>query len=172
MAPGDSEATARKQPVQPQLKAGPRRAEFDKKKLDKFLELKPERPLIFWDEGSRHGLHVLVTPGRLQATVTLRVCYYLKGEKGKPRYKTLGRWPDGDYEHDGQVYLCSDIDGMRLVAQLIRRSAEKGTDPRRELPSNAFGKIVKNFIEMHTKKNRTWKETQRIFDTYVLPQWC
>lgn len=30
---------------------------------------------------------------------------------------------------------------------------------------------MRNFIELHAKKNRRWKETERIFNTYVLPEW-
>jgi integrase len=38
--------------------------------------------------------------------------------------------------------------------------------------STAFGEIVKTFIDQYAKpKNRRWWETERIFNTYVLPQW-
>jgi integrase len=37
--------------------------------------------------------------------------------------------------------------------------------------SNVFEDVVKDFIELHAKKNQTWPETQRVFDRYVLPQW-
>ena len=174
MAPGNREGTAREQPFQPQLKAGPRRAKFNKKQqLAKLLDSKPDRPLIVWDEGG-YGLHVLVKPGRAdrQAKVILRVCYYLKGELGKPRYKVLGHWPDGKYEHEGSTYLCSDIKSIRLVAGLIRKNAEEGNDPRRDLPSNAFGNVASDFIQQYAKKKtRTWWESERILNTYVLSEW-
>jgi len=61
---------------------------------------------------------------------------------------------------------------MRRAASDIRnRAKDQGIDPRRPLASNVVEDVVQDFIELHAKKNRTWTETQRIFDRYVLPQW-
>jgi hypothetical protein len=49
------------------------------------------------------------------------------------------------------------------------RAKDQAIDPRCSLASNLFEDVVKNFIDVHAKKNLA--ETQRIFDRYVLPQW-
>ena len=61
---------------------------------------------------------------------------------------------------------------MRAATSDIRNHAKtQGIDPRRPLGSNVFEDVVKDFIELKAKKTKTWRETQRIFDRYVLPEW-
>ena len=62
---------------------------------------------------------------------------------------------------------------MRTLAGLIRKAAkDDDVDPNRPPLSTRFGDVVKNFIELYAKpKNRRWWETERIFETYVLPRW-
>lgn len=133
--------------------------------------------LTIWDR-KQAGLCLLVstTPARKTATVTLRVAFYLPSKPGTPRYMALGRYPDGEYRYkkDGKAYAakCSDLDAVRDAASHIRGNAKHGIDPRRPAVSGDFKSVVKNYIEMHAKeKNRTWQETERIFNRYVLPEW-
>jgi hypothetical protein len=120
-----------------------------------------------------------VSPGAKggSATVTFRVLFYLKHSPGKAQYVKLGRYPVEQYTYWDErgepiVAPCSDIDAMRRAASRIRtRAKDQGIDPRRPPISNAFEDVVKDFMELHAKKNRSWPETQRTFDRYVLPQW-
>jgi hypothetical protein len=136
---------------------------FTKASLDKLRQSRPDRQLLKWD--TKEGrLSLLVSPGpahKEQATLTFRVVYYLPSQPGKPRYFKIGRYPDE----------CPDIDAVRNEAAQIRIDAKKGIDPKRPALSSAFAKVVEDFIELHAKKNRTWWETERIFNTYVLPHW-
>jgi hypothetical protein len=140
-----------------------KRLGFTKSALDKLLRARPHRQYSIWDahkDGSR--LCVLVSRGakhKRQATVTFRVVYYLKTEPGAPHYIKIGRYPD------------IDIDTARARARRIRIDTENGLDPRRPSASGGFAKIVEVFMEDHAKYNRSRKETQRIFDRYVLPEW-
>jgi hypothetical protein len=149
--------------------------------LNAELGKRPDGQRVVWDS-KQSGLCVLVSPGPKggrQATVTFRVAFYLRGQPGKPQYVKLGRYPDEQYTYPYRdvrgepiVVKCSDIDAMRRAASDIRnRARDQGIDPRRPVASNVFEDVVKDFIELHAKKNRTWKETQRVLDRYVLPKW-
>jgi integrase len=71
-----------------------------------------------------------------------------------------------------QEFSCSNLEKVRDRAAIIRANAKDGIDPRREVPSGSFGGVVTNFLDQHARKNnRTWKETERIFRIYVLPEW-
>jgi hypothetical protein len=91
----------------------------------------------------------------------------------------LGRYPHDQYvypykDQRGEpiIVKCSDIEAMRSATSDIRNRAKtQGIDPRRPIASNVFEDVVKDFIELKAKKTKTWQETQRIFDRYVLPQW-
>jgi hypothetical protein len=141
------------------------RLKFTKPQLDKLLAKKPEKQLTVWDAEAR-GLCVLVSPGRPsepKATVTFRVCYYLPDAPGRPVYKKLGRYTGN----------AAEIKAARLDAGGVRKAASEGKNPRRpKLADKPFEKVVDDFIEDHAKrKNRTWEETRRIFDRYVIPEW-
>jgi hypothetical protein len=102
----------------------------------------------------------LVRPTKIRprsASASATICH----RRGKPRYYKIGRYPDE----------CPDIDKVRDEAAQIHINAKNGIDPKRPILSNAFAKVVEDFIDRHAKKNRSWKETQRLFNTYVLPQW-
>jgi hypothetical protein len=137
---------------------------FTKASLDKLRQSRPDRQLLKWDTKEAR-LCVLVSPGpahKERATLTFRVVYYLPSQPGKPRYYKIGRYPDE----------CPNIDVVRNEAAQIRINTKKGIDPKRPALSSAFDRVVEDFIELHAKKNtRSWQETQRIFNTYILPQW-
>ena len=153
---------------------------FTKAKLDELLRTRPHRQSMIWDTEEK-GLAVLISRGpkhKRQATVTFRVAYYLPSRPGKPLYLKIGRYPDGTYTYPYKrdaglpgVIKCADIDAVRKVAGNIRERAESGLDPKRLVAPDGFAAVVEDFIELYAKKNRSWKETQRIFNTYVLPEW-
>jgi len=162
-------------------RAAPNRLKLTVARLNELLRTRPHQQKTIWD-GGEHGLCVLVSRGpkhARQGTVTFRVCFYLKGQPGKPQYLKIGRYPDGKYTYPYKdekgkdiVIDCSNIDDVRDAARNIRTRAKRGIDPRRQLASDVFEDVVKNFIDLHAKKNnRSWRETQRIFDRYVLPEW-
>ena len=134
-----------------------------KERLDALRRRRPNRQYTIWDR-EQTGLCVLVSPGppqRQEATLTFRVVYYLPSHPGQPRYLALGRYPD----------KYRDLKDVRRLASTIRNQAEEGIDPKRPAVATAFAAVASNFIELYAKKNRTWKETQRLLHTYVLPQW-
>jgi hypothetical protein len=156
------------------------REAFTPRMLNSLRSVRAQRQEIHWD-GKEIGLCVLRSPGpkdKGQSTLTFRVAYYLPSQPGKPQYVKLGRYPDGEYvypykDEKGQDLkaTCSDIKAIRNAARDIRNRAEHGIDPKRPVASGLFEDVVKNFLALHAKKNRTFKETERIFSTYVLPEW-
>jgi hypothetical protein len=136
---------------------------------------------VIWDT-VQDGLCVLISRGpkeKRQATVTFRVCFYLRSLPGKPQYIKLGRYPDDTYVYPYKddrgrniVINCSDIAAVRRAASDIRnRAATLGIDPRRPIASDVFEDVVKEFLEHAKTKNLSYDETERIFKRYVLPEW-
>jgi hypothetical protein len=157
--------------------AAPNKQTLTKRTLDSKQKVRPRRQETIWDE-KQPGLCALISRGpedKRGATISLRVCYYLKSKPGKPQYLKLGRYPDGEYrykENDKEhVISCGNLDAVRDRVAVIRANAKNGIDPRREVPSGSFAIVVENFLDLHAKKKRSWKETDRIFRTYVLPEW-
>src|SRR5262249_48790539 len=80
-------------------RTAPNRVLFTRARLDALLETRPHRQQVILDT-KQGGLCVLVSRGpkhKRQATVTFRVCYYLRGNSGKPQYVKIGRYPDDNY---------------------------------------------------------------------------
>jgi hypothetical protein len=141
----------------------PEPMQFTPNSLNKLRAKKPEKQLTIWDT-KQTGLCVLVSPGRdpKSATVTFRVAYYLKEAPGRPIYQKLGRYSG----------KADEIKQARSDAARIRDDAAKGHNPKRpKLADKPFEKVVDEFISDHAKNNRTWRETRRIFDCYVTPEW-
>jgi hypothetical protein len=146
--------------------------------LEERLRVRPHDQETIWDT-KQDGLCALISRGpasKRQATISLRVCYYLKSKPGKPQYIKIGRYPDGEYRYKDakdreHVIKCKDLDDVRARAAAIRANAKDGIDPKREVPSGTFATVVEDFLTLHAKKNRTYRETERIFRVYVLPEW-
>jgi hypothetical protein len=149
---------------QPDDAGKPARMKFTAASLEGLLKSgRLHRQKMIWDTEEK-GLSVLISRGpkhQRQATVTFRVVYYLKDNPGRPRYMKLGRWPER-----------SDIQAVRDEARLIRIDARAGIDPRKPKLTGKFPETVARFIEDHARENRTWPETKRIFDLYVVPEWA
>jgi integrase len=145
----------------------PDRMEFTKACLDRLLKSgRPHRQKSIWDT-KETGLSVLISRGpkhKRQATVTLRVVYYLRDKPGVPRYVKLGRYPD-DYPE-------FNIKAVRDDARSVRTKAKAGIDPKRKVVSGDFAKVVARFVDEHAKHNRTGKETARILNLYAVPEWA
>src|SRR6516165_412757 len=80
---------------------GPNKHKLTTAYLDNLLRTRLHRQYVVWDT-KETGLHVLVSPGskhKKQATVTLRICYYLPDRPGVPKYLKLGRYPDDTVAH-------------------------------------------------------------------------
>jgi integrase len=95
-------------------------------------------------------------------TLTFRACYYLPTAPGVPRYKVLGRYPDR-----------SDFAALRDEARTIRIDAKAGIDPHRPKLTGNVKEVVDRYIEDYCKPNqRTWSETERILNLYIVPAWA
>ena len=155
-----------------------------KELFDRYTKERPREQKIIWDE-EETGLCVLISPGpkhKDEGTVTFRVCYYLRDDPGKPRYLKLGRYPDGTYTstREGQevTIKCdasrSSMKDLRTAAKFIRSNAKDlGIDPRRPRLTGNFKQWVDRFIEEYAEPNhkRSWSETKRILELYVVPEW-
>jgi hypothetical protein len=157
----------------------PNKQKFTAALLDRLRRTRPHRQYLIWDE-KQDGLCALVSRGpasRRQATITLRVCFYLPSKPGVPRYIKIGRYPDGEHRYKDakgieHIISCSDLEKVHARASAVRNNAKDGINPRWEVPSDSFPKVVENFLNLYAKKkNLTWDETERVFNTYVLPEW-
>ena len=157
----------------------PNREKLTTALLNRLLRTRPHQQYVVWDT-KETGFHVLVSRGPKhgkQATVTLRVAYYLKGKPGTPKYMKLGRYPDGmviRVKEEKVRYSCANLDDMRDLARELRNAAKNGQDPRREPASGGtFADEVKRYLERPVDKNKNKQlslpETERIFNRYVLP---
>ena len=134
--------------------------EFTKARLDDLLKSgRPHRQKSVWDT-KETGLSVLISRGpkhKRQATVTLRVVYYLKDKPGVPRYVKLGRYPDD--------YPDFNLKTVRDTARSVRTKAKEGIDPKRKTISGNFAEVVARFVDEHAKHNR-------ILNLYAVPEWA
>ena len=136
------------------------------------------------DRGCR-GLYLVIQPGGAKSWA-VRYRY-----KGKPRKLTLGpalvlergeAEPAHDPTIDGSVTLAA----ARMLASDALRKVVQGADPAEQkqrekadteaLQAKLAGDTVENlkiqFIERYAKRqNRSWKQTEWIFDKLVLPAW-
>jgi hypothetical protein len=143
----------------------PKHMKFTEAALNKLLSNgRPQRQTVYWDSEAR-GLCVLVSRGpkhKRQATITFRVLYYMKDRPGEARYYKIGRWPDE----------CPNLQDVRDKAQLVRMEARQGIDPRKPRLTGTFAETVKRFIEEYAVTNRTWRESERILNHYVIEEWA
>jgi integrase len=65
------------------------------------------------------------------------------------------------------------------IAVPMRARVEQGLHPlpnadapNAKKPIEKFEAVAARFLELHSTKNRSHRETKRILDTYVLPEWC
>ncbi len=121
--------------------------------------------------GEIPGFGVKCTP---RGTKVFLLTYrFPKGRAGKVK-----RWTIGTY---GQI----TVDQAREVATIKRGEIARGIDPMAELqvqrqaaiaerakPRTTVKAVIANFMKRHAKaQNRSWAETQRIFDHDVIPAW-
>jgi integrase len=107
------------------------------------------------------GLYLIIQPSDARSWA---VRY--RNAAGRSRKLTLGAWP------------ALDLAAARRKAQQALRAASEGKDPaaekraeRREAPARSFAKVAETFLARHAKKNRSYDESKRILDVYVLPRW-
>jgi integrase len=136
------------------------------------------------DRGCK-GLYLVIQPGGAKSWA-VRYRY-----KGKPRKLTLGpalvlergeTEPGGDPGIDGSLTLAA----ARMLASDALRKVGQGTDPAEQkqqekadteavqakLAGDTVEKLKAQFIERYAKRqNRSWKQTEWIFDKLVLPAW-
>ncbi len=113
--------------------------------------------LEYWDT-SVTGLGLRITERGFKSWVIM----YRIG--GRLRRMTLGPYP--------RLSLAEARDQARInLANVI-----KGNDPAEDKKTarktkETVSSAVAEFVERYAKRNRTWPETQRIFDRMVLPRW-
>jgi Arm DNA-binding domain len=136
------------------------------------------------DRGCK-GLYLVIQPGGAKSWA---VRYRFNG---KSRKLTLGpalvlergeTEPGGDPTIDGSLTLAA----ARILASDALRTVGQGTDPAKQkqqekadtrmVQAKLAGDTVENlkvqFIERHAKRqNRSWKQTEWIFNKLVLPAW-
>lgn len=116
------------------------------------------------EAGRATGLAVRVSSTGVRAFLGI---YYVAGQE---RRMTIGTRAEG----------CTTVYARKEAARL-RRDARFGVDPLEErrtaqaseeaAESDRFKSIVSDFLKRHAAQNKTARETERIFDVYVLPSW-
>lgn len=92
------------------------------------------------------------------------------------RFRIRGQKEQVRMIHPGSV-TTKTLPAARAWASDVLAKAKGGIDPRPqpapvERAPEAFETVVKTFIDRYAKRNnKTWKETERLFNTYVLPVW-
>jgi len=89
--------------------------------------------------------------------------------RGKPIKFTIG---------SAQVY---DLGKARDEARRVLRAMKQGIDPKAERDARELAEkrddianVVADFLSRHARvrtREKTWRETERIFNAYVLPEW-
>jgi integrase len=91
--------------------------------------------------------------------------------RGKQKWITIGRhgspWTPETARKKAQELIGRAVGGDDPGAARDTAKAIAAGD----LPGGSFGEAVTTFLERHAKKNRSWRETDRIFRVYVLPDW-
>ena len=87
--------------------------------------------------------------------------------QGKRRRFMIGPWPS------------VEVDEARIAAESVKRQVREGVDPAAEKRAakrqadipETFADTVAEFMKRHASRNKSAKETERIFRVYVLPRW-
>jgi integrase len=94
-----------------------------------------------------------------------------RDERGKQKWITIGRhgspWTPEQARKKAQELIGQAVSGDDpAAARDTAKAIASG-----HLPGGSFGEAMTTFVERHAKKNRRWRETDRIFRVYVLPGW-
>jgi integrase len=128
-----------------------------------------ERKSIAWDM-KLSGFGVKVEPTGVK---TFLYAYrFPRGRAGRMRYYTIGRC--GDFT----------VDEARERAEILQGEYKKGLDPmarlqaeravakaERTAPKRSVQHVCREFVERYAKRNRSWKETDRILKRHVISAW-
>src|SRR5262245_10329662 len=121
-------------------------------------KLKPKaEAYLVWDTHQR-GLAIRVQPTGAKAYKTIYSFH------GRPRWL-----------HHGDVNAIGLADARTLAAEAMLAVA-KGKDPaadkRAERGVGTFAELATKYIELYAKKkNRSWRQTDRLIQRYLLPRW-
>jgi Arm domain-containing DNA-binding protein len=84
--------------------------------------------------------------------------------QGRQRWVTIGPV--------GAMRLAVAREAARDELAMVRRGIDPGAKPAAVRPPDTFAVIAVSFIAEYAKpRNRSWRETERIFHFYVLPVW-
>ena len=86
---------------------------------------------------------------------------------GKRRRTMIGPWPS--VEIDEARERAEDL--KRHVRDGLDPSAEKRAAKQKAASPDTFTATVEDFLKRHASRNKSAKETERIFRVYVLPSW-
>lgn len=125
---------------------------------------------VIWD-GVIDGFGLKVTPSGAKTFVY--VYRFPSGRAGRVRWFTIGRF--------GAVTL----DQARKRAKVLQGQVASGQDPvgarnadkakaeaQRKAPKRSVEAIAREFVERYAKRrNRSWRETERILNFNVIPAW-
>ncbi len=143
---------------------------FKKSVLEKLRRDKSPGQKTYWDTKQR-GFCILHGPGRADskyATITFRVLYFSKHEPGKPRYTSLGRYPNDILDIDTARKRATKIRGDATEHEAAEETDDENDDERKTI----IKYLIEQYIEEFAKPTiKTWRESERCFERYVLPDW-
>jgi integrase len=122
-----------------------------------IARLKPKaRPYLVWDTKA-HGLAIQV---QLSGHLAWK---YIYSRHGRPRWYSIGRV--------GKIGLA---DARKLAGKLSVRVAD-GEDPqadrKAERSSGIFDELAERYRDHAKKKNKSWRQADRLVTKHLLPRW-
>jgi integrase len=139
-----------------------------KKQVD-LLSPKPKKYSVYDAKLSGFGLMV----GPTGSKSFFYAYRFPRGRAGTNRTYTIGRYGD------------VTVDQAREIAEVLQGDYKRGGDPmarlqdqrrdataKRNAPKQSVAHIAKEFVDRYAKKrNRSWKETERILNRHVVSAW-
>src|SRR5215472_9249248 len=131
-----------------------------KSKLTELLvrKLKSETAnYLVWDTHTR-GLALKVMPSGSKAWKAIYSFH------GRPRWLHLG---------DASVIGLADARLMTAEAMLaVARGKDPAAEKKAERGAGTFAELASRYVEQHAKKkNKSWKQADRLVQRYLVPQW-
>jgi integrase len=125
-------------------------------------------------DGARVELWDSLLPG-----LGLRISASATGEGGTKTWFVRYRFGANQRRMKIGSYPTIGLAEAREVARHLLIEVGKGTDPAAEKRASAtraridtFGHVADQFVQRYAKQhNRSWKETERILNRYVVPEW-
>ena len=148
--------------------------------IERLAGVMQGKPCTVWDSDSE-GLSVLIAMGpehKPYPTLTLRATFYEPRRPSAPRYQRLGRWPSEIEDVERARQMARDIRNRASAGEAVSREA-KAEAEKQAAAAQALAEadlldvMVDRYVKYkRAKQVRTWREIERLLETYVLREWA